>query len=107
MNLNSDLGEGAGHDEQILPFISFAIHRMPTLISNVWRAVLPTELAYQMATRLEINGQLIPGPIPAPPGPTVQPFAAEMIRRDTERAIAAGAIAEDVEVPEVEDGVND
>jgi pimeloyl-ACP methyl ester carboxylesterase len=45
--------------EQLLPFISFTIHRIPGVISNLWRTVLPTELAYQMATKLEINGQLI------------------------------------------------
>jgi pimeloyl-ACP methyl ester carboxylesterase len=45
--------------EQVLPFISFAVNRIPGVVSNVWRSVLPTELAFQVATLLEINGQLI------------------------------------------------
>jgi pimeloyl-ACP methyl ester carboxylesterase len=45
--------------EQVLPFISFAVNRIPGVVSNLWRNVLPTELAFQVATLLEINGQLI------------------------------------------------
>jgi pimeloyl-ACP methyl ester carboxylesterase len=45
--------------EQILPYIAFTVDRIPGVVSNLWRSVLPTELAFQVATRLEINGQLI------------------------------------------------
>jgi pimeloyl-ACP methyl ester carboxylesterase len=45
--------------EQVLPFIAFAVNRIPNVVSSVWRSMLPTELAFQVATRLEINGQLI------------------------------------------------
>jgi pimeloyl-ACP methyl ester carboxylesterase len=45
--------------EQLLPWISFAVNQIPSVVSSVWRSLLPTELAFQLATRVEINGQLI------------------------------------------------
>ena len=45
--------------EDVLPLVRFAIHRVPRLVTAFWRRVLPTDLAYQIATLTEINGQLI------------------------------------------------
>jgi pimeloyl-ACP methyl ester carboxylesterase len=45
--------------EQVLPYVKFAVNRIPNVVANVWARVIPTELAYQIATRFEINGELI------------------------------------------------
>jgi pimeloyl-ACP methyl ester carboxylesterase len=45
--------------EQVLPYVKFLVNRIPGVVANVWRSVIPTELAYQIATRFEINGELI------------------------------------------------
>lgn len=45
--------------EAALPWISFAVNRAPRLIGGVWRNLVPTRLAYAIATRVEINGDLI------------------------------------------------
>ncbi len=45
--------------EQVLPWVKFAVNRIPGIMANVWRNLIPTELAYQIATRFEINGELI------------------------------------------------
>ncbi|MSP59935.1 MAG: alpha/beta hydrolase [Myxococcales bacterium] len=45
--------------EDVLPAVRFAIHRIPRLVTAFWRNVIPTDLAYQIATRMEINGALI------------------------------------------------
>ena len=37
----------------------FAIHRVPRLVTAFVRSVVPTDLAYQIATLTEINGALI------------------------------------------------
>jgi pimeloyl-ACP methyl ester carboxylesterase len=45
--------------EQVLPFVQFAVNRVPGIAQGVMRLVMPTELAFQVATRFEINGSLI------------------------------------------------
>src|SRR5262249_41435858 len=45
--------------EQVLPFIKFSAYRMPGVVTSVWKRILPTEIAFQMATQFEINGELI------------------------------------------------
>ncbi len=45
--------------EQAMPFIRFLAHRLPGLASNLTARILPTELSYQVATRFELNGELI------------------------------------------------
>jgi pimeloyl-ACP methyl ester carboxylesterase len=45
--------------EAALPWISFAVNRAPRLIGGVWRHLVPTRLAYAIATRVEINGELV------------------------------------------------
>jgi pimeloyl-ACP methyl ester carboxylesterase len=43
----------------VLPFVRFAVNRIPGLAQSVVARLIPTELAYQIATRFEINGELI------------------------------------------------
>ena len=38
---------------------SFAVNRIPGIAQRLVARILPTELAYQIATRFEINGELI------------------------------------------------
>jgi pimeloyl-ACP methyl ester carboxylesterase len=45
--------------EQVLPFLRFAVNRIPGIAQSVVARLVPTELAYQIATRFEINGELI------------------------------------------------
>jgi pimeloyl-ACP methyl ester carboxylesterase len=45
--------------EALLPWLSFAINRAPRLIGAVWRNLVPTRLAYALATRSEINPDLV------------------------------------------------
>ncbi len=45
--------------EGLLPWVSFLVGRTPKLTSMVLRYALPTRLAYQMAARMEINGDLV------------------------------------------------
>jgi pimeloyl-ACP methyl ester carboxylesterase len=45
--------------EQWLPVIQKWIHRVPGVINRVTRVVLPTRLAYEVASRLEIRRELI------------------------------------------------
>jgi pimeloyl-ACP methyl ester carboxylesterase len=45
--------------EAALPWISFAVNRAPRLIGSVWRNLIPTRLAYALAARVEINGDLV------------------------------------------------
>ena len=45
--------------EQVLPYVRFAIHGVPRVITAFWRAAVPTDLAYHLATILEINGARI------------------------------------------------
>lgn len=45
--------------EQVLPFVRFAVNRIPSIAQTLVTKLVPTELAYQIATRFEINGELI------------------------------------------------
>jgi len=45
--------------EQVLPFVQFAANRLPALSGALWRRLIPTELAFALAKRFEINGELI------------------------------------------------
>jgi pimeloyl-ACP methyl ester carboxylesterase len=45
--------------EQVLPFVRFAVNRIPGIAQTLVAKLIPTELAYQVATRFEINGELI------------------------------------------------
>jgi len=45
--------------EAALPWISFVINRAPGLIGTLWRNVVPTRLAFAIATRTEVNPDLI------------------------------------------------
>jgi len=45
--------------EQVLPFVRFAVNRIPGIAQTLVAKLIPTELAYQIATRFEINGELI------------------------------------------------
>jgi pimeloyl-ACP methyl ester carboxylesterase len=45
--------------EQVLPFVRFAVNRIPGIAQSLATRLLPTELAYQIAMRFEINGELI------------------------------------------------
>lgn len=45
--------------EQALPWVRFLVNRVPGFVTNLWKRIVPTELAYQIATRFELNGELI------------------------------------------------
>jgi pimeloyl-ACP methyl ester carboxylesterase len=45
--------------DDLLPTIQRWIHRVPGVINRVTRAVLPTRLAYEIASRLEIRRELV------------------------------------------------
>jgi pimeloyl-ACP methyl ester carboxylesterase len=45
--------------EQVLPYVKFMVDRIPGTLARVWSSIVPTELAYQIATRFELNGELI------------------------------------------------
>src|SRR5262245_13521115 len=45
--------------ETLLPWISRVINRAPNLVGAVWRTLVPTRIAYAVATRIELNMQLI------------------------------------------------
>lgn len=45
--------------EELLPLVRFAVGRMPHLVTTFWTHLIPTELAYQVATKVEVNGPLI------------------------------------------------
>ncbi len=45
--------------ETALPWIAFGANRMPRLVRVAWRNLIPTRLAYAIATRVEVNGELL------------------------------------------------
>jgi pimeloyl-ACP methyl ester carboxylesterase len=45
--------------EQVLPLVRFAVNRLPGIAQSLVAKLTPTELAYQIATRFELNGELI------------------------------------------------
>jgi pimeloyl-ACP methyl ester carboxylesterase len=50
---------GSAALEEILPVVQRWIHRVPGVINRVTRLVLPTRLAYEVASRLEIRRELV------------------------------------------------
>lgn len=50
---------GSAALDEMLPTIQKWIHRVPGVINRVTRAVLPTRLAYEIASRLEIRRELV------------------------------------------------
>ncbi|MDX2092356.1 MAG: alpha/beta hydrolase [Kofleriaceae bacterium] len=50
---------GSAALEHLLPTVQKWIHRMPGVINRISRAVLPTRLAYEVASRLEIRRELV------------------------------------------------
>jgi pimeloyl-ACP methyl ester carboxylesterase len=51
--------KGSNRLERWLPTMRFALARAPGLTNRIWHALLPTGLAHRIATRTEINGELI------------------------------------------------
>jgi pimeloyl-ACP methyl ester carboxylesterase len=45
--------------DDVLPWVSFAVSRVPRLAASFLRTAVPTTLAYAIATRTEINGELV------------------------------------------------
>ncbi len=45
--------------EQLLPFVQVTAGLIPGLLASAWKTIIPTELSFQIATRFEINGELI------------------------------------------------
>jgi len=50
---------GSGTLEELLPMIERWIHRAPRVINRVTRTILPTRLAFEIASRLEIRRELV------------------------------------------------
>jgi pimeloyl-ACP methyl ester carboxylesterase len=50
---------GSAALEELLPTFQRWIHRVPGVINRITRAVLPTRLAYEIASRLEIRRELV------------------------------------------------
>jgi len=50
---------GSAQLEDLLPIVQKWIQRMPGVINRLTRAVLPTRLAYEVASRLEIRRELV------------------------------------------------
>jgi pimeloyl-ACP methyl ester carboxylesterase len=50
---------GSAALEEILPVVQKWIHRVPGVINRVTRTLLPTRLAYEVASRLEIRRELV------------------------------------------------
>jgi pimeloyl-ACP methyl ester carboxylesterase len=50
---------GSGTLDDLLPMIQRWIHRVPGVINRVTRTLLPTRLAYEVASRLEIRRELV------------------------------------------------
>jgi pimeloyl-ACP methyl ester carboxylesterase len=50
---------GSGALEEVLPILQRWIHRVPSVINRVTRMVLPTRLSYEIASRLELQRELV------------------------------------------------
>lgn len=50
---------GSAKLEELLPTIQKWVHRVPGVINRLSRALLPTRLAYEVASRLEIRRELV------------------------------------------------
>jgi pimeloyl-ACP methyl ester carboxylesterase len=51
--------KGSAALEDVLPIVQKWIHRVPSVINRVTRTLLPTRLAYEVASRLEIRRELV------------------------------------------------
>jgi pimeloyl-ACP methyl ester carboxylesterase len=45
--------------EAALPWISFGVNRAPQVIGAIWRHMVPTRLAFDLATRFEVNPDFV------------------------------------------------
>jgi pimeloyl-ACP methyl ester carboxylesterase len=45
--------------EDLLPFLRFGVHRIPRLVTAFWKNIIPTNLAYTLATLTEVNAELV------------------------------------------------
>jgi pimeloyl-ACP methyl ester carboxylesterase len=90
---------GSAALEQLLPTVQKWIHRMPGVINRISRAVLPTRLAYEVATRLELRRELVEPQ-------DFMPYLEGMARIDTRLFVAmlssAGQHSADELLPEVQ-----
>jgi pimeloyl-ACP methyl ester carboxylesterase len=50
---------GTGALEEVLPAARYVVDRAPRVLRGLVRRVLPTRLAYTVATRVEVNGELL------------------------------------------------
>src|SRR5690606_25634147 len=50
---------GSATLEQVLPVVQRWIQRLPGVVNRVTRTLLPTRLAYEVASRLEIRRELV------------------------------------------------
>jgi pimeloyl-ACP methyl ester carboxylesterase len=50
---------GAAQLEDLLPTIQRWVHRVPGVVNRLTRALLPTRLSYEIATRLEVRRELV------------------------------------------------
>ncbi len=50
---------GSDQLEQLLPVVEKWIHRVPRVVNRLTRTLLPTRLAYEVASRLEIRRELV------------------------------------------------
>lgn len=92
---------GSTHLEELLPVVQKWIHRVPGVINRLTRAVLPTRLAYEVASRLEIRRELVEPR-------DFMPYLEGMARIDTRLFVAmlsaagqhsADALLPDIDVP--------
>lgn len=51
--------KGSRRLEDMLPLARAAVSRVPSLVTAVWRRLIPTEISFLLAQRMEINGTLI------------------------------------------------
>ena len=51
--------KGSDAAERLLPFVTAGMGLVPGFVRGMWRSLLATEVSYQVATRLELNGELI------------------------------------------------
>lgn len=89
---------GSATLEDLLPLIEKWIHRVPRVVNRLTRTLLPTRLAYEVASRLEIRRELVePGDF--------MPYLEGMARIDTRLFVAmlssAGQHSADDLLPDV------
>lgn len=90
---------GASALEEILPKVQRWVQRLPSVVNTVTRMVMPTRLAFEVATRLEINRDLIQVE-------DFMPYLEGMARLDSRLFVAmlseAGQHSADDLLPEIE-----